>query len=298
MGDRGRRREWVLGAAMALVLGGVAAVTLALREGEAVTPPEPAPEAPEPDEPDGPPVEVPFAFLPAPLPRHLEFDESAPFAPLPARVTLMWNAATQQTKVYVGQAFVGILDQGGIEKGVDRCRQILVATPEVPIEIDAQPDLPWEQFVRAYAALRLVGNSPPMLSAGPDEIPQDLAAVPPYATWGAAPSVLCATDHPVDREWGRRGALLLSVDPVRRVVLRFGADPSPEPHGYVSLRARLAAEAAAYPDRTAAQLSRRRVALFLPPDAEYRHAQFLIQECAKVGIWDIAFAVAAPPAPK
>lgn len=106
---------------------------------------------------------------------------------------------------------------------------------------------------------------------------------------------LCETADPVDETWGRRGALLLGVDVERRSVVRFGADRDPEPNGLRSRRALLASEAAKRPDPVAARISTRRVALFLPPEAEWQHAEALLQECAKVGIWDIAFAVAAAP---
>jgi len=291
MGARGGRREWALGAAMALVLGAVAAVTLALREGEALAPPEP--EAPEPADPDGPWVDPACAFLPAPLVRAPGID--GPLAPLPARIVVLWNAATEQAKVYVGQTFCGIADQGATALCVEECRRILAVSPEVRIEIDAAPGLPWSQFVSLYAAVRTLGSTPVIFAAGDQApLPESPTDVPLSARERRLPP-LCEATGPVDPLWGSRGAAWIGLDPRRHVLIQIEGDRTVTPHGLASLRSRFAAEAARHPDPVSPQASAFRVALFLPPDAEWRHAQYLMQECARVGIWDIAFAVAADP---
>ena len=71
---------------------------------------------------------------------------------LPIRVTMMWNVATQQAKVYVGQTFTGIADQGGLDKARNKVREIK-ATGTDKAEIDAQPDLPFRYVVECLNML-------------------------------------------------------------------------------------------------------------------------------------------------
>ncbi|MCI0340052.1 MAG: hypothetical protein L0216_02680, partial [Planctomycetales bacterium] len=43
---------------------------------------------------------------------------------LPIRVTLMWNAHTRQAKVYVGQSYMGLADEGGLKAAEKRVGEI------------------------------------------------------------------------------------------------------------------------------------------------------------------------------
>ena len=296
----GHRREWLIGLAMALVLAGVAAVTLALREGEALTPP--AAEPPTAIETAGPPIEGHYGFLPvagAGPPPHFVSQVFLPEESV--RITLTWDPAARQATVFCGSEVLGVLGYGALNRCVARCRGLKSAMtrPSAPfrIEIDAAPDLPWEQFVWVFAAVRPLATTPVELTATWFEgAPADLAEEAPRCSWGGVPGILPTTADPVDEHWGRRGALCFCVDLARQTVLRFGAGAEPEAYGVYSLRTLLKAEAGQTTDDAQSAYSRLRVALFLPPDAPWRHAQFLLRECAKVGIWDIAFAVAAAPA--
>jgi biopolymer transport protein ExbD len=71
---------------------------------------------------------------------------------LPARVTLHWNVATQQAKVYVGQTFTGLADQGGLQRARDAVRRIK-ATGTDKAEIDAAPDIPYRYVVETLDML-------------------------------------------------------------------------------------------------------------------------------------------------
>ncbi|MHC5020258.1 MAG: ExbD/TolR family protein [Planctomycetota bacterium] len=71
---------------------------------------------------------------------------------LPIRVTLTWNVTTRQAKVYVGQTFTGIADQGGLSAAKRRVRQILSAGTE-KAEIDADPGIPYRYVVETLNML-------------------------------------------------------------------------------------------------------------------------------------------------
>jgi biopolymer transport protein ExbD len=71
---------------------------------------------------------------------------------LPIRVTMYWNVATQQSKVYVGQSFTGIADQGGLARAMEKVKQIK-ATGTDKAEIDAVPDLPFRYVVECLNML-------------------------------------------------------------------------------------------------------------------------------------------------
>jgi biopolymer transport protein ExbD len=71
---------------------------------------------------------------------------------LPIRVTMYWNVATQQAKVYVGQTFTGIADQGGLDRAKEKVRQIK-ATGTDKAEIDAVPELPFRFVVECLNML-------------------------------------------------------------------------------------------------------------------------------------------------
>jgi biopolymer transport protein ExbD len=71
---------------------------------------------------------------------------------LPIRVTLTWNVATRQAKVYVGQSFTGIADQGGLEAAKKKVRQIK-ATGTEKAEIDADNKIPFRYVVETLNML-------------------------------------------------------------------------------------------------------------------------------------------------
>jgi biopolymer transport protein ExbD len=71
---------------------------------------------------------------------------------LPIRVTLTWNVATRQAKVYVGQSFAGIADQGGLEAASKKVRQIK-ATGTEKAEIDADNKIPFRYVVETLNML-------------------------------------------------------------------------------------------------------------------------------------------------
>lgn len=71
---------------------------------------------------------------------------------LPIRVTLTWNVATRQAKVYVGQSFTGIADQGGLQAAKKKVRQIK-ATGTEKAEIDADNKIPFRYVVETLNML-------------------------------------------------------------------------------------------------------------------------------------------------
>lgn len=71
---------------------------------------------------------------------------------LPIRVTLTWNVATRQAKVYVGQSFTGIADQGGLAAAKKKVRQIK-ATGTEKAEIDADNKIPFRYVVETLNML-------------------------------------------------------------------------------------------------------------------------------------------------
>jgi len=71
---------------------------------------------------------------------------------LPIRVTLTWNVATRQAKVYVGQSFTGIADQGGLSAAKKKVRQIK-ATGTEKAEIDCDPKIPFRYVVETLNML-------------------------------------------------------------------------------------------------------------------------------------------------
>ncbi|MHC5020256.1 MAG: ExbD/TolR family protein [Planctomycetota bacterium] len=71
---------------------------------------------------------------------------------LPIRVTLTWNVATRQAKVYVGQSFTGIADQGGLQAAQKKVRQIK-ATGTEKAEIDADSKIPFRYVVETLNML-------------------------------------------------------------------------------------------------------------------------------------------------
>ena len=71
---------------------------------------------------------------------------------LPIRVTLTWNVATRQAKVYVGQSFTGIADQGGLAAAKKKVRQIK-ATGTDKAEIDCDNKIPFRYVVETLNML-------------------------------------------------------------------------------------------------------------------------------------------------
>ena len=71
---------------------------------------------------------------------------------LPIRVSLTWNLATKQCKVYVGQKYTGIADQDGLQKAERGVKEIK-ATGTEKAEIDAQPNIPFRYVVQTLNML-------------------------------------------------------------------------------------------------------------------------------------------------
>jgi biopolymer transport protein ExbD len=82
----------------------------------------------------------------------IKVTETPPPEVLPVRVTLTWNVATRQAKVYVGQSFTGIADQGGLKVARRRVRQVL-STGVEKAEIDADPGIPYRYVVETLNML-------------------------------------------------------------------------------------------------------------------------------------------------
>lgn len=81
----------------------------------------------------------------------------APFRLLPARITITWNVATRQAKVYVGQSFVGIVGQGGETRAAQQIAKLVSAAAPTgtPLESDLDADtmLPLQHLLQVLSAL-------------------------------------------------------------------------------------------------------------------------------------------------
>ncbi len=77
---------------------------------------------------------------------------------LPIMVTLMWNANTRLSKVYVGQMYVGIAGMGGLKAAESRIREIK-ATGTDSLELDPSPGLPADVLEQALEAVQRAGFS-------------------------------------------------------------------------------------------------------------------------------------------
>lgn len=155
---------------------------------------------------------------------------------LPARVTVTWNVATQQAKVYVGQSFVGIVTQGGEQRAADKVERVVSAMRSSNMaqvsELDADGMIPLGELMPVLAALDAIpsGSVRPHLlaerpaSAGPPPLgtkslafpevdgarpvssqvpPWVLALHPPTGTWSAGThaDALEAVEHTQLQAW-------------------------------------------------------------------------------------------------
>lgn len=94
-------------------------------------------------------------------------------APIPARLTVTWNVATRQAKVYVGQTFTGIVGQGGEKAAKLKLRQIFAAMgpKDLPVVIDADPMLPFQHAATVLAAAGSISSRSvePIVWIDPDQ---------------------------------------------------------------------------------------------------------------------------------
>lgn len=288
-----------------------AATERADEESERATPAAAA-EAKRPAKPSLPPPLVPgYRLLAATLPRP---EKARPVADdeddeadenedrmglhvLPVRVTLYWNPATQRTTLYVGLTPTGTLEEDGLSKCLAECRDIL-ETEDVPgIEIDARPDVPWDRFLRVYAALRLLPAERFTFGAGSpaDATPTDGVGQVPARLSGWIPPPACAVEGSEDVRWpARDDPLCLAIDPAVGYAVRFGPKTTPTAMRYDHFGPYLRELVKRRPAVPGTKLSALKVALFMPPKATWRHALLVLMTCASLGVWDIAFAVAAP----
>lgn len=270
--------------------------------------PKAAPEAAPPAKPAPPGPLVPgYRLLAATLPRaeparpapdeaDEDDDDRLDANPLPIRVTVMWNPVTQQAKLYVGQTPTGTLEQDGLPKCLAKCRQVL-ETLEVPgVEIDAMPDLPWEHFVRVYAALRSLPTERFSFAAGApaDATPTDGVGKVPARLPGWTPPTACVVDGSDDARWPAKDEpLCVAIDPAVGYAVRFGPEMTPTAMRYDEFGPYLRELVKRRPAVPGTKLSSLKLALFMPPKATWRHAMLVLMTSARLGVWDIAFAVAA-----
>ena len=86
------------------------------------------------------------------LPKNAGKPPSAQIETLPIRLSLFWNVATRQAKVYVGQTFTGIAGQGGLSAAKRRVRQIQAGGTD-KAEIAAAPGIPYRYVVNSLDML-------------------------------------------------------------------------------------------------------------------------------------------------
>ena len=281
------------------------------KSGRAVEPETP-PEAAPPAKPSAPSLLVPgYRLLAATLPRPDQAPRRAAAEdadededrldenPLPARVTLLWKPDAQQTKLYVGQTFTGALEQDGLPRCLAKCRQILDAGGVPGIEIDAAPDVPWECFLRVYAALRSLPAEQLTFAAGSpaDATPTEGIGGVPARLPGWTPPTACAVDGSEDVRWPAKDEpLCLAIDPAVGYAVRFGPKMTPTAMRYDEFGPYLRELVKRRPAVPGTELSTLKLALFMPAKAAWRDAQFVLMTSASLGVWDIAFAVAAESA--
>ena len=84
-----------------------------------------------------------LAYLPKKVGVH---DTKPETEPLPVCITLDWNTATRQCRVYVGQTLVGLAEQDGLTRAEARVRQLKASGCETA-EIAAEPAVPYRHVV-------------------------------------------------------------------------------------------------------------------------------------------------------
>ncbi len=267
---------------------GVARVEFVVESAE----PARAAEAP----PDVDPASVRTWVLRAHLPTA---DEEAPdpeggaeaLASLPIRLTLMRSRTTLQTKVYVGQHYAGVVEQGGLERAQERVRDI-VASATVLAEVDSEGTVPYRQVVETVEMLRRGGirrttyaaappdpptEAPPPPDSRECEIPEAEAPVPFQAPHAASAEVFVL----------RNGSYLWSGPAAD------GVRSPPRPAAPRKLREALSDAARRLPadNRASYRLSAGTILVHADREVPWRFVQHVFQECAAMGFWRIELAV-------
>jgi hypothetical protein len=202
--------------------------------------------------------------------------------PLPVRITVTWNVATKQAKMYVGQSYTGLAGEGGIAKAVAKSVRILrvCGTPE--IEFDADGKLP--VAIALELMQRHLDADPTLMRfsagySGPPPTPSGslpAAALPRVS--GTRPVGLAG------RGWS------ITLDPRTRLWRTQAPGDVPRLIPAPGLE-RWASRA-----RRQSRSRNPRILIALPATAEWYDVLLAVHYLRQAGIADIAFVTAAPTA--
>ncbi|MHC5022059.1 MAG: hypothetical protein ACYTGX_18525 [Planctomycetota bacterium] len=226
-----------------------------------------------------------------------------PFRLLPARITITWNVATRQAKVYVGQSFVGIVGQGGETRAAQQIAKLVTAAAPSgrPLEsdLDADPWLPIQRLLQVLSALERLPSTDsevrapvrPALLAEPTA--RKIFSTPPpigrrAKPSGSLPKIEYAPPIPSKRE-----SLILAYD-AGAGIWRAGDDARAlELVRPMDMEQWLIRELSAHDNRKELQ-----VLLSLPKDTPWEQAQAVAGVLLSQGVTDFYFRAAPPQAPK
>ncbi len=212
------------------------------------------------------------------------------------RLTLEWDSNLRQAKMYVGPKYTGFANAespGDLRATESEVRDLLARGEVDRAELDAHPRVPFGIVIAAMDMLLRAGVAETRFAAFPPEEPEAIPGSsesrtlePPPATRGAPFEGTPARHEEILVERDRRFVWMATDAPA--------APKSPTQVTVAELGRRLDAAARRKPDPVNHQLSTATVLVRADRLVRWVAIATILQECAKVGIWRIEFAVAPP----